>query len=144
MSRKMSASAIAALFLSVLSATGSAQTGTPGSAQPGNTVLIAQYQCVPGDLGRVDQLLKDVTAPVLNRMAAEGKVLSWGLLGTYLGGPVNRTIYVWAKDPVALMQARAQYLPEIMAKPGWAELGRLCPKQQTSLSNMIMSAASTK
>jgi hypothetical protein len=77
-------------------------------------------------------------------MVAEGKLIGWGVLGTYVGGPANRAIYVWAKDPVALLQARAQYLPEIVAKPGWAEVGRLCPHQQISLSNMIMSSASTK
>jgi hypothetical protein len=51
---------------------------------------------------------------------------------------------VWAKDPVALLQARAQYLPEIMAKPSWSEVGRLCPKQTVTLNNLIANPASTK
>ena len=77
-------------------------------------------------------------------MVTEGKLVAWGLLGAYVGGPANRLVYVWGKDPVALVQARQAYLPEIMAKPGWAELGRLCPKQQVTLNNMIANYASTK
>ena len=144
MLRKTTALLGGALVLA-LAAPGSTQTpAAPLAPQPGNTVLIAQYECSPGELAKVDQIIKDVTAPVLNRVMAEGKIMSWGLLGAYIGGPVNRTIYVWAKDPVALVQARTQYLPEIMAKPGWAELGRLCPRQQVTLNNMIANSASTK
>ena len=116
----------------------------PPVLQPGNTVLIAQYECSPADLTKVDQLIKDATAPILNRMLTEGKLLSWGVLGAYVAGPANRTIYVWAKDPIALMQARGQYLPEIMAKPAWTEIGRLCPKQQITLNNLIHTPTSTK
>jgi hypothetical protein len=141
--RKATYPLLAATLVLALAAPGSTQTATaPVAPQPGNTVLIAQYECSPGELGKVDQLLKDVTTPVLNRMVAEGKVMSWGVLGAYVGGPANRTIYVWAKDPVALLQARQVYLPEIMAKPAYAELGRLCPRQQTSLNNMILNPSS--
>ena len=62
------------------------------------------------------------------------------MLATYVGGPETRTIYVWAKDPVALMKARAEYLPEIQAKPGWLDLQRACPTQEISINNMIMKA----
>lgn len=118
---------------------------TPGAGpQPGNTVLVAEYQCSAGDLARVDQLLKEVSAPVLDKYVAEGKLLSWGVLGAYIGGPANRTVYVWAKDPVALVQARLQYLPEIMAKPGWAEVTRLCPTQTVSLRSLLLVSAPPK
>jgi hypothetical protein len=75
------------------------------------------------------------------KYVAEGKLLSWGVLGAYIGGPANRTVYVWAKDPVALVQARLQYLPEIMAKPGWAEATRLCPTQTVSLRSLLLVSA---
>lgn len=139
--RKMTYPLLVATLVLTLAVTGSSQTA-PVSPQPGNTVLIAQYECSPGDLAKVDQLMKEVASPVLNRMMAEGKIMSWGVLGAYLGGPQNRSIYVWAKDPVALVQARQVYLPEIASKPGWAELGRLCPRQQTTLHNMILNPSS--
>ncbi len=131
-------------FVLALAGTGSTQTAPPAGPQVGNTAFIAQYECSPGDLAKVDRIIKEISAPTLSRMMAEGKVITWALLGTYLGGPANRTIVIWGKDPASLVQARLQYLPEIMAKPAWAELGRLCPRQQTTLVNMIANAASTK
>lgn len=139
--RKATYPLFAATLVLTLAVTGSSQTA-PVAPQPGNTVLIAQYECSPGDLAKVDQLMKDVASPVLNRVMTEGKIMSWGVLGASVGGPANRTVYVWAKDPVALMQARQVYLPEIAQKPGWAELGRLCPRQQTTLHNMILNPSS--
>ena len=100
----------AAAVVLALATPGSTQTGAaPAPLQPGNTVLIAQYECSPADLAKVDQLFKDSAGPVLSKYMAEGKILTWGLLGAYVGGPVNRTIYVWGKDPVSLLQARATY-----------------------------------
>lgn len=116
-------------------------SGAPAAPEIGNTVLVARYQCNPADHAKVDQILKEITAPVLNRLVAQGKLISWGVLGTYVGGPDTRTIFVWAKDPAALIKARAEYLPEIMSKPGWADVLRACPTQETSISNMILKAA---
>ena len=112
----------------------------PAAPDVGNTVLIARFQCNTADLARVDQILKDSSGPVLNRMVAEGKIITWGVLATYVGGPDTRSIYVWAKDPVALVKARAEYLPEIQAKPGWSEVARACPVQEVSLNNMVLKA----
>jgi len=116
-----------------------AQTAAaPAMPEVGNTVLIARYTCNAADHAKVDQLFKDVAAPTLNRMVAEGKLVTWAILATHIGGPDTRAIYVWAKDPIALLKARAEYLPEIMAKPGWAEVQRACPTTEVSISNMIM------
>jgi hypothetical protein len=112
--------------------------------QPGSAVLIAQYECNPADLAKVDEVMKGTAGPILSRYVAEGKLLTWGFLATTVGGPVNRSIYVWAKDTPSLVTARQSYLPEIMAKPGWAEMARMCPRQQTSLHTMVANAGSTK
>jgi len=121
-----------------LAAGASSQTpAAPTPPQPGNAVLIAQYECNPADLAKVDQIIKEVAGPVLSRYIAEGKVTTWGLLGVSVGGPVNRTIYVWAKDVPTLVTARQTYLPEIMAKPGWSEMARMCPRQQTAINTMV-------
>src|SRR5262249_57958486 len=93
---------VAALFL-VSAITLSSQTPRPVLA-PGNTVLIAEYDCAADQLARVDAAIKEITGPVLNKYVSAGKLISWGYLGVYVGGHANRTIYVWASDPVALMQ----------------------------------------
>jgi len=139
MSRSSLAVAVS-LFASAWVAPARAQTQAPAPPEVGNTVLIARYHCIAADHAKVDQTFKDIMAPVLNRMVGEGKLISWGVLGTYIGGPDTRTIFVWAKDPVALIKARAEYLPEIMAKPGWADVQRACPTQEVSIDNMLMKA----
>ena len=143
--KKSTYAVLAAGLVLALAVPASTQTASaPAPLQPGNTVLIAQYECSPADLAKVDQLFKESAGTVLNKYMAEGKILTWGLLGAYVAGPVNRTIYVWAKDPVSLLQARTAYLPEIMKLAGYGELGRLCPRQQVTLSNMILTPASAK
>jgi hypothetical protein len=104
---------------------------------PGNTVLIAAYTCAPDQLGRADALVKEAVAPILNGHMKSGKILSWGYLGTVLGAQATRHIYLWAADPVALMQARAVYLPEIQAKPQFAEFAKICGAPIVSLSNLV-------
>ena len=142
LNKKSTYAVLAAGLVLAVAVPASTQPAAPAPLQPGNTVLIAQYECSPADLAKVDQLFKENAGAVLNKYMAEGKILTWGLLGGYVAGPVNRTIYVWAKDPVSLLQARSAYLPEIMKLAGYTELGRLCPRQQVTLSNMILTPAS--
>ena len=75
---RFAAAEIALSFVAVASfpRAGVQAAGPPPKPEVGNTVLIAQYHCNPADHARVDQLLKEVTASVLNRMASEGKINS--------------------------------------------------------------------
>ncbi|HVQ28502.1 MAG TPA: hypothetical protein VMV21_02920 [Vicinamibacteria bacterium] len=145
LNKKSTYAVLAAGLVLAVAVPASTQTAAaPAPLQPGNTVLIAQYECSPGDLARVDQIFKETAGAILNKYMADGKIITWGLLGAYVAGPVNRTIYVWAKDPVSLLQARAAYLPEIMKAGTYSELGRLCPRQQVTLNNMLLTPASAK
>jgi hypothetical protein len=129
----------------VLSATTlPAQTPRPVLA-PGNTVLLASYTCAADQLERADAIMKEVTAPILNTYVSAGKIIVWGYVGAYIGGQANRQIYVWAADPVALMQVRQAYLPEIQASPRFAEFSKICGSATITLSNLIaQSAAAVK
>jgi hypothetical protein len=88
----------------------------PRAIAAGNTVLFAAYNCATDELARADALVAEVLAPVLNKHVASGKLLNWGYVGVYIGNHNNRSIYVWATDPVALVQA---CVPNSRA---WAEL----------------------
>lgn len=114
------------------------------SIAPGNTVLLASYACAPDQLTRVDAIVNQAVAPVLNKHVASGKLLTWGFLATTLGGPANRHIYIWAADPVALLQARQVYLPEIMAAPQFAEYAKACGPAVVTVSNLVAVAAPAK
>ena len=111
---------------------------------PGNTVLLASYACSPDQLSRVDAIIKEAVAPILDKHVASGKLLTWGYLATSIGGPANRHIYIWASDQVALVQARAVYLPEIQASPRFAEYGKTCGAATVTVSNLVATAAPAK
>jgi hypothetical protein len=113
---------------------------TPRPIAPGNTVLIASYTCAPDQFARADAAIKESVAPILDKHVASGKLITWGYLATTLGGPANRHIYIWARDPVALMQARQVYLAEIVATPQYAEYSKLCGSSTVSLSNLVAMA----
>ena len=119
------------LFMLLLGIGGPLQAQGPG---PGNTVLFAQFECNSAELARVDELFEQVAAPTLNRYVAEGRIIAWGWVGTYVGQDYNRGAYVWASNPVALL---ADYLPEIQGQSQFADFARLCPRQTISIHNAI-------
>lgn len=127
----------------VVTVTLGAQTPRPMLA-PGNTVLIAEYTCAADQLARADALFTELAGPVLNKQVSTGKIISWGYFGLYLGGGGNRTVYVWAADPVAMVQARAAYLPEITGNPRYAEFSKICGSSKVSLHNMITLSGAAK
>ena len=127
---------IIAASLILLPAVASAQAPRPAIA-PGNTVLLAAFNCAADQLARADTLVNDIVAPVLNKHVAGGRLLSWGYTGVYLGNQNNRSIYVWATNPVALMQARQVYLPELGANPKFAEFTKICGSATITIHDLI-------
>jgi hypothetical protein len=127
---------VAMAMVAGLAASAFAQTTRPAIA-PGNTVLFAQYQCAADQLTRADALIKEIAEPVLNKHAASGRILTWGYTGVYIGDDYNRTIYVWAADPVALIQVRQAYLPELQANPKFTEMSRICGSAKITIHNLI-------
>jgi hypothetical protein len=109
---------------------------------PGNTVLMAQYKCQADQLSRADALIREIAAPTLNKYVASGKLLTWGYVGVYIGDQANRSIYVWGSNPVALMQARAEYLPELNSNPKFAEFVRICGSATITLQDLVAGAPS--
>jgi hypothetical protein len=110
------------------------------SVATGNTVLFAAYNCAADQLARADALVNEILAPVLNKHVASGKLLNWGYVGVYIGDQNNRSIYVWAADPVALIQARQVYLPEVTANPKFAEFNKICGSATITMHNLITAA----
>jgi hypothetical protein len=127
--------AVAALLV-LCAVTLPAQAPRPVLA-PGNTVLLAAYDCAADQLAHADALISEITTPILNKYVSSGKIISWGYMGVYLGGHANRHIYLWATDPVALMQARQAYLPEIQASPKFAEFTKICGSATITVHNLI-------
>jgi hypothetical protein len=101
------------------------------------TVLVAAYNCAADQPTRADTLVDDLARPILNKHVEAGKLLNWGYMGVYVGKENNRAIYVWAADPVALVQARAVYLPEINANPKFQEFVKICGSATITMHNLV-------
>lgn len=127
--------------LVVLSASTLAAQPPRPALQKGNTVLLAGYKCQADQLGRADALVDEIAAPILNKHVSAGRLIAWGYTGVYIGDQVNRQIYVWATDPVALVQARQVYNPEIQANTKFAEFVRLCGSATISVHNLLTVSA---
>ena len=127
---------VVAACLACVPVAASAQTNR-GAIAPGNTVLLAAYNCAADQLARADALVSDIAAPILNKHVAAGKLLNWGYTGVYVGNQNNRSIYVWAASPVALVQAREVYLPEINANQKFQEFVKICGSATITMHNLI-------
>lgn len=128
--------AVVAALVALSAVTLPAQAPRPVLA-PGNTLLLAAYDCAADQLPRADAIMNELTAPILNKYVSSGKLIAWGYMGVYLGSHANRHIYLWASDPAALIQARQAYLPEIQASPKFAEFSKLCGSATVTLHNLI-------
>lgn len=126
--------------LAAVTAPSAAVAQTRAPIAPGNAVLLAAYKCQADELARADTLVQDVAAPVLNKHVAAGRLLNWGYLSVYIGDQANRSIYVWAANPVALMQARAVYLPELNGNPKFADFVRICGSATITVHNLVTTA----
>ena len=105
--------------------------------EPNNAILFATYECDQVEVAQADELVADVIAPVLNRYAAEGKILVWGYIAAWIGQDYNRAFYVWASDVAALVDARMEYLTEIQAMPEFAEFAAICEAQSQTIHSLV-------
>ncbi len=62
---------------------------------------------------RVDEIVKQAYAPVLNRLVQEGKLKSWTWFGHVLGGKYRRLLAYTADDHKALLAAVDQYSQQV-------------------------------
>lgn len=81
--------------------------GTAGTRTPGGVVFSTYYVCDGTRENQADALVKQVFAPVYDKMVADGKLTSWGWLEHIVGGKYRRVATMGAKDLDALMSARA-------------------------------------
>lgn len=138
---RLCSATLSAVAVVVASLALSAQAPRPTLA-PGNTLLLAAYNCQADQLARADTLMKDVAGTVLNKHVEAGRIINWGYFGVYIGSQANRHIYIWAKDPVSLVQAREAYLPEIQANARFGEFVKICGSATVTLHSLITSSTS--
>lgn len=69
-------------------------------------------QCDLASEDRVDEIVRDVLAPIYNRHMGEGKLTSWNWFSHNVGGQWRRLLTMGAADHKTLMRTRAGILQE--------------------------------
>jgi len=81
--------------------------GNAGSTAPG-TVAFSTYFVCDSRESQADAIVKQVFAPVYDKLVADKKLTSWGYLEHIVGGHVRRVGTMSAPDMKSLLAARAE------------------------------------
>jgi hypothetical protein len=84
--------------------------GNAGAVMPGSggAAFSTYYVCDGVRETQADAIVKQVLAPMYDKMVAEGKLKNWGWLEHIVGGQFRRVATMGAADVKSLMAARAE------------------------------------
>lgn len=88
------------------------------------------YVCDSSRETQADALVKQVFAPVYDKMLADGKLVSWGWLEHIVGGKYRRLETLTAKDTASLMEARAAIVQTMQDDPLAEAFNGICDSHQ--------------
>jgi hypothetical protein len=92
----------------------------------GGASFSVYHVCDMGREGQADELIKQVFAPMYNKMVADGQLKSWGWNEHIVGGQYRRLSTITAADMTALMKARASIVAALDKNPLSAILDDIC------------------
>lgn len=81
--------------------------GMAGKTEPGKAVFSVYFVCDSRE-AQADAIVKQVFAPVYDKLVDDGKLTSWGYLEHIVGGHVRRVATMTASDMKSLMAARSE------------------------------------
>jgi len=81
--------------------------GNAGTAEPGKAVFSTYFVCDSREV-QADAIVKQVFAPVYDKLVADKKLTSWGYLEHIVGGHVRRVATMSAADMKSLLAARSE------------------------------------
>lgn len=104
-------------------------TGLEGRAGAGFSVY---DNCDMANESRADEIVKEVMAPIYDRLVAEGALASWGWWEHIVGGEWRRLATMTAADDKSLMKARSAIIQELIDDHGDAleEYSSICGSHQ--------------
>lgn len=92
------------------------ELGNAASKMPGKAVFSTYYVCDSREV-QADALVKQVFAPMYDKLLADGKLTSWGYLEHIVGGHVRRIDTMSAADVPSLMAARGEMVEMLTDNP---------------------------
>jgi len=91
--------------------------GSIGTTAPGGATFSTYFVCDATREVEADALVKQVFAPVYEKLVADGKLKSWGWLEHIVGGQYRRLATMGAADMKSLMAARAEVVQALEDNP---------------------------
>lgn len=99
--------------------------GTAGTSEPGKAVFSTYYVCDAREV-QADALVKQVFAPIYDKLVADGALTSWGYLEHIVGGHIRRLVTMTAADMKSLMAARSQLNETLTDNPLTDTFTQMC------------------
>jgi hypothetical protein len=91
--------------------------GSIGTTSPGGASFSTYFVCDATREAEADALVKQVFAPVYDKLVADGKLKSWGWLEHIVGSQYRRLATMGAIDMKSLMAARAAVVQALEDNP---------------------------
>jgi len=101
--------------------------GNVVNAARGKAAFSVYYECDSRREDQADALIKQVFAPMYDKLVAEGKITSWGWLEHIVGGKYRRLSTITAPDVTSLLAARGAIIASGDDDPLAETLNDICP-----------------
>jgi hypothetical protein len=115
--------------ISVCAAAALLTTALVSAQDAPNTVFSTYYRCSEAKETRADAIYKETVAPILEKQAKAGRLLTYGWSRHWMGGEWRRVEYMIGKDMNTMVETRDAYIDELMKQHAAAaeEFSTICP-----------------
>jgi len=110
--------------------------GNVGSVGRGDAAFSTYYVCDQTRESQADALVKELIAPVFDKMVADGKLKSWGWNEHIVGGKYRRLETMSAGDMKTLMEARGAIVEALDGNPAGDLLTDICGEHTDYMWNI--------
>jgi hypothetical protein len=116
------------------------ELGNATTQMDGKAVFSTYYVCDSREV-QADALVKNVFAPMYDKLLADGKLTSWGYLEHIVGGHIRRIDTMTAKDIPSLMAARGEMVQMLTDNPLGDLFTEICDSHEDYIWEVKASAA---
>jgi hypothetical protein len=117
-----------------------AVAGNLGTAKRGGASFSTYYVCDQRRESEADAVVKSMIAPILDKMVADGKILSWGWLEHIVGGKYRRLETISAADQRSLMEARTALVEALDGNPAGDVVTDICGEHTDYIWEIVAQA----
>lgn len=101
--------------------------GNVGKTARGGAAFSTYYVCDQGRESQADALVTSAIGPILDKMVADGKLMTWGWNEHIVGGDYRRLSTISAVDVKSLLEARTALVEALQDNPAGDTLTDICP-----------------